>query len=116
MNAATPSGIQVFDPTGRLCSELLWPARSEPAHIAFEGDRLTVWTGSEKYTRKLNTTGVLDEVLVTLIEATLRLTRAERGYVFLAQQDGSVRLAAGFTDWPPPIGHLFSPLEAKSAA
>src|SRR5438270_4095131 len=45
--------------------------------------------------RKLNTTGVLDEVLVTLIEATLRLTRAERGYVFLTHADGSVRLAAG---------------------
>lgn len=45
--------------------------------------------------RKLNTTGVLDEVLVTLIEATLRLTRAERGYVFLVQPDGDVRLAAG---------------------
>ncbi|MBV8208156.1 MAG: SpoIIE family protein phosphatase [Acidobacteria bacterium] len=45
--------------------------------------------------RKLNTTGVLDEVLVTLIEATLRLTRAERGYVFLVQPDGTLRLAAG---------------------
>ncbi|HZU22887.1 MAG TPA: SpoIIE family protein phosphatase [Terriglobales bacterium] len=45
--------------------------------------------------RKLNTTGVLDEVLVTLVEATLRLTHAERGYVFLVQPDGSARLAAG---------------------
>lgn len=45
--------------------------------------------------RKLNTTGVLDEVLVTLVEATLRLTRAERGYVFLVQPDGGLRLAAG---------------------
>src|SRR5438067_2039674 len=45
--------------------------------------------------RALNTTGVLDEVLVTLIEATLRLTRAERGYIFLRQPDGSLRLAAG---------------------
>src|SRR5919109_4073283 len=31
--------------------------------------------------RKLNTTGVLDEILVTLVETTLKLTRAERGYV-----------------------------------
>jgi sigma-B regulation protein RsbU (phosphoserine phosphatase) len=45
--------------------------------------------------RNLNTIGVLDEVLVTLIEATLRLTHAERGYVFLVQPDGSLRLAAG---------------------
>ena len=24
--------------------------------------------------------------------------------------------AGGFSDWPSPMGHLFSPLEAKSAA
>jgi GAF domain-containing protein len=33
--------------------------------------------------RKLNTIGVLDEILVTLLDATLKLTRAERGYIFL---------------------------------
>jgi len=45
--------------------------------------------------RKLNTTGVLDEVLVTLLESTLRLTKAERGYVFLRGTDGKMRLAVG---------------------
>ncbi|HZR33633.1 MAG TPA: SpoIIE family protein phosphatase [Terriglobales bacterium] len=45
--------------------------------------------------RKLNTTGVLDEILVTLVESTLRLTGSERGYVFLREPDGSLRLAAG---------------------
>ncbi len=45
--------------------------------------------------RKLNTTGVLDEILVTLLDATLRLTRAERGYVFLRDEEGNLRLAAG---------------------
>ena len=45
--------------------------------------------------RKLNTTGVLDEILVTLVETTLKLTRAERGYVFLKAEDGSLHLAAG---------------------
>ncbi len=45
--------------------------------------------------RKLNTTGVLEEILVTLIEATLRLTQAERGYVFLREDDGKLVLAAG---------------------
>src|SRR5262252_5107687 len=45
--------------------------------------------------RKLNTIGVLDEILVTLLDATLRLTRAERGYVFLRSEDGTLRLAAG---------------------
>src|SRR5581483_11911412 len=45
--------------------------------------------------RKLNTIGVLDEILVTLIDATLKLTRAERGYIFLKDEQGSLRLAAG---------------------
>src|ERR1700688_1828483 len=45
--------------------------------------------------RKLNTTGVLDEILMTMLEVTLRLTRAERGYVFLKDEDGKLRLAAG---------------------
>src|SRR3954465_2874321 len=37
--------------------------------------------------RKLNTSGVLEEVLITLIETALNLTRAERGYVFLQGGD-----------------------------
>jgi sigma-B regulation protein RsbU (phosphoserine phosphatase) len=45
--------------------------------------------------RKLNTTGLLNDVLVTLIETTLRITQAERGFVFLRGLDGSLRLAAG---------------------
>jgi serine phosphatase RsbU (regulator of sigma subunit) len=45
--------------------------------------------------RKLNTTGVLSDVLVTLLDSTLKLTKAERGYVFLRGADGNLRLAAG---------------------
>lgn len=45
--------------------------------------------------RKLNTTGVVDEILLTLIDSTLRLTGAERGYVFMRDPDGRLRLAAG---------------------
>jgi len=45
--------------------------------------------------RKLNTSGVLDDVLQTLLEAALRLTHAERGFVFLRQSDGELLLAAG---------------------
>jgi phosphoserine phosphatase RsbU/P len=45
--------------------------------------------------RKLNTAGVLDEILMTMLEVTLRLTRAERGYVFLKDEDGKLRLVAG---------------------
>jgi phosphoserine phosphatase RsbU/P len=45
--------------------------------------------------RKLNTSGVLDEILITMLDVTLELTKAERGYVFLKEDDGSLRLAAG---------------------
>jgi serine phosphatase RsbU (regulator of sigma subunit) len=45
--------------------------------------------------RKLNTVGVLDEILVTLVDTTLKLIRAERGYVFLKDEEGQLRLAAG---------------------
>src|SRR5215467_5520540 len=45
--------------------------------------------------RKLNTTGVLDEILLTLLDVTLKLTNSERGYVFLKGPDGKLRLAAG---------------------
>src|ERR1700746_3702385 len=45
--------------------------------------------------RKLNTTGVLDEILLTLLDVTLKLTGAERGYVFLRATDGKLHLAAG---------------------
>ena len=48
--------------------------------------------------RKLNTACVLDEILVTLIEATLRLTKAERGFVFLCDKSGKLRLAAGLDE------------------
>src|ERR1019366_397391 len=45
--------------------------------------------------RKRDPIGVLDEIVVTLLEATLKLTRAERGYIFLRDLDGSLTLAAG---------------------
>ena len=45
--------------------------------------------------RKLNTSGVLDEILLTLLDVTLKLTGSERGYVFLRNDDGKLRLAAG---------------------
>jgi serine phosphatase RsbU (regulator of sigma subunit)/pSer/pThr/pTyr-binding forkhead associated (FHA) protein len=45
--------------------------------------------------RKLNSTGVLAEVLQTLLEASLRLTQAERGFVFLRDPLGELQMAAG---------------------
>ena len=45
--------------------------------------------------RKLNATSVLDDILETLLETSLRLTQAERGFVFLRDSDGTLRLAVG---------------------
>ncbi len=53
--------------------------------------------------RKLNTIGVLDEILVTLLDATLKLTRAERGYIFLREPDGKLMLAAGRNSKGEPL-------------
>ena len=53
--------------------------------------------------RKLNTTGVLDEILVTLLDATLKLTRAERGYVFMRDEENKLRLAAGRNSKGEPL-------------
>jgi serine phosphatase RsbU (regulator of sigma subunit) len=53
--------------------------------------------------RKLNTMGVLDEILVTLIDATLKLTRAERGYIFLRDAEGNLTLAAGRNSKGEPL-------------
>jgi phosphoserine phosphatase RsbU/P len=53
--------------------------------------------------RKLNTAGVLDEILMTMLDVTLQLTRAERGYVFLKDVDGALRLAAGRSAKKEPL-------------
>jgi serine phosphatase RsbU (regulator of sigma subunit) len=45
--------------------------------------------------RKLNTVGVLEDILQVLLEASLRLTEAERGFVFLRDDSGELKLAAG---------------------
>lgn len=56
--AATPIGVQVFDPTGRLCGVVQPPAPGPAEHLGFEGDQLTAWVGAVKYARKLRTFGV----------------------------------------------------------
>src|SRR6202162_4748501 len=53
--------------------------------------------------RKLNTAGVLDEILMTMLDATLQLTRAERGYVFLKDEEGKLRLQAGRNSKKEPL-------------
>ena len=53
--------------------------------------------------RKLNTIGVLDEILMTLLDVTLKLTRAERAYVFLKDVTGEMHLAAGRNSQGEPL-------------
>src|SRR3984885_1853165 len=53
--------------------------------------------------RKLNTAGVLDEILMTMLDVTLQLTRAERAYVFLKDEEGKLRLAAGRKSKKEPL-------------
>lgn len=53
--------------------------------------------------RKLNTAGVLDEILITMLDVTLQLTKAERAYVFLKEEDGALRLAAGRNSKKEPL-------------
>src|SRR5207237_3347531 len=72
-------------------------------HISSDTTDLEKLTMFLEAARKLNTTGVLDEILVTLVETTLKLTRAERGYVFLKSEDGTLRLAAGRNSKGEPL-------------
>src|SRR5579863_4259138 len=53
--------------------------------------------------RKLNTAGVLDEILITMLDVTLQLTRAERAFVFLKDEEGKLRLAAGRNSKKEPL-------------
>src|SRR5579872_5388465 len=53
--------------------------------------------------RKLNTTGVLEEILVTMLDVTLELTKAERAYVFLKDEDGKLVLKAGRNSKKEPL-------------
>ncbi len=45
--------------------------------------------------RSLDRAGVLDDILAVMLDATLKLTGAERGLVYLRTPDGTLRLAAG---------------------
>lgn len=80
------------------------PHSSSAAEFLSQISMMPVTTGSSdleklrlflEAARRLNTTGVLSDVLVTLLDSTLKLTKAERGYVFLRGADGNMRLAAG---------------------
>jgi phosphoserine phosphatase RsbU/P len=45
--------------------------------------------------RRLNAVGAVDQILTCLVETTLDLTKVERGYFFLRDETGTLKLAAG---------------------
>ena len=45
--------------------------------------------------RRLNAVGAVDQILTCLVETTLDLTQVERGYFFLRNEAGDLKLAAG---------------------
>ena len=67
---------------------------------ASDTEKLTLFMDAA---RRLNTIGVLDEILVTLLDATLKLTLAERGYIFLRDAAGTLSLAAGRNSKNEPL-------------
>jgi enterochelin esterase family protein len=61
---ATKFGVQVFDPTGRLCGVLTSPSTKPITSMALggaDGDRLFIACGNEVYGRKLNAKGAFFE-------------------------------------------------------
>src|ERR1700720_4442293 len=93
---ARDSTYAIFNPahgTSNTAREFL--SQISGIQISQEATDLEKLTLFLEAARKLNTVGVLDEILVTMLDVTLRLIRAERGYVFLKEEDGKLRLAAG---------------------
>src|SRR5450755_707543 len=86
----------VFNPqhgTSNTAREFL--SQISGIHISDETTDLEKLTLLLEAARKLNTIGVLDEILMSLLDVTLKLTRGERAYVFMKGVDGNLRLAAG---------------------
>jgi phosphoserine phosphatase RsbU/P len=93
---ARDSTYAIFNPahgTSNTAREFL--SQISGIQISQEATDLEKLTLFLEAARKLNTAGVLDEILMTMLEVTLRLTRAERGYVFLKDDEGKLHLAAG---------------------
>jgi sigma-B regulation protein RsbU (phosphoserine phosphatase) len=95
---ARDSGYVIFNPNrGRSNTAREFLSQVSGIRMGTDATELETLRLFLQAARKLNTSGVLDEILVTMLEVTLRLTRAERGFVFLRKPDGSLQLAAGRT-------------------
>jgi serine phosphatase RsbU (regulator of sigma subunit) len=100
---ARDSAYIIFNPahqTSNTAREFLSQISEKISPAATDLEKLTLFLEAA---RKLNTAGVLDEILMTMLDVTLRLTRAERGYVFLKDEEGKLRLAAGRNSKGEPL-------------
>lgn len=86
--------ILVFAPTKPHSSsrEFLRQITAVPSNKTSDLEKLRVFLEAA---RKLNASSVLDDILETLLETSLRLTQAERGFVYLLGENGELRLATG---------------------
>src|SRR4051812_12390028 len=84
--------ILVFGPTKPHSSsrDFLRAITAIPGNKSSDLEKLRVFLDAA---RKLNGTSVLDDILETLLETSLRLTQAERGFVYLLNADGDLRMA-----------------------
>ena len=60
--AATPGGLQTFDPTGRLCGVIDVPSKKKLTGLMWTGSELDVlvaeFEGGERFARKMNVRGI----------------------------------------------------------
>jgi sigma-B regulation protein RsbU (phosphoserine phosphatase) len=85
----------VFNPTAPVAATSEFLSQISLAPRAGAGSELQQLRLFLEAARRLRTTGVLADVIATLLDCSLRLTRAERGFVFLRGANGVLRLGAG---------------------
>jgi phosphoserine phosphatase RsbU/P len=85
----------VFNPTTPIATASEYLSQMSMAPRSGAGSELQQLRLFLEAARRLRTTGVLTDVIATLLDCSLRLTRAERGFVFLRGSDGALRLGAG---------------------
>jgi sigma-B regulation protein RsbU (phosphoserine phosphatase) len=100
---ARDSAYAIFNPAHGSNTAREFLSQISGIQISQEATDLEKLTLFLEAARKLNTAGVLDEILMTMLEVTLRLTRAERGYVFLKDDEGKLRLVAGRNSKGEPL-------------
>ena len=85
----------VFNPTTPIATASEYLSQMSMAPRSGAGSELQQLRLFLEAARRLRTTGVLTDVIATLLDCSLRLTRAERGFVFLRGADGVLHMGAG---------------------